>query len=79
MPKSNKPNFIERYNRDDIYYCGCCGLFYNSKTHVSEAIKYTDMPAEFALQVMYDRQRISMSVMSKPVLRNGRKLKSRKT
>lgn len=43
------------YEREDIYYCSCCGLFYDSLTHEVKNINYTDMPAEMAIQVMYDR------------------------
>lgn len=47
------------YERNDIYYCSCCGLFYDSLTHQTVNVPYTEMPAEMALQVMYDRGLIS--------------------
>lgn len=45
-----------KYIRDDIYYCSKCGQFYDRKTHVLVHVPYTEMPAEFALKVMSDRQ-----------------------
>ena len=44
------------YVRDDVYYCECCGKFYNRKTHLTVDIPLTDLPADFAIEVMVDRQ-----------------------
>lgn len=43
-------------NRNDIYYCENCGYFFDVATEDLFEISYTEMPADFALQVMNDRQ-----------------------
>jgi hypothetical protein len=42
-------------NRTDIYYCPNCGYFFDRETGNLFDIAYTEMPAEFAIQVMSDR------------------------
>ncbi len=49
----------ELYQRNDIYYCSCCAKFYDRITHKRVVIQYHEMPAEMALEVMQDRQRIA--------------------
>jgi len=44
------------YIRDDIYYCPGCGRFFDELTDKLVEVPYTEMPADFALQVMSDRQ-----------------------
>lgn len=44
------------YICNDIYYCSKCGHFYDIKTDQLVDVSYTEMPAEFALKVMRDRQ-----------------------
>ena len=44
------------YTRDDVYYCPSCGEFYDIKTEQLVKIPYTEMPADFALEVMSARQ-----------------------
>ena len=51
----SKPLLIEIYSRDDIYYCPCCGLFYDIKTHSEVQVPFEELPIEFAIQVMRDR------------------------
>jgi hypothetical protein len=46
----------EDYMRDDIYYCECCGVFYDRKTHETVNVGLHEIPADFALEVMADRQ-----------------------
>lgn len=53
----SKPLLIEIYSRDDIYYCPCCGLFYDIKTHSEVQVPFEELPIEFAIQVMTDRQK----------------------
>ena len=47
------------YIRDDIYICPGCGQFFDEKTDKLVEVAYSDMPAEFALEVMQIRQRKS--------------------
>lgn len=47
------------YIRDDIYYCSGCGQFFDNKTDRQVEVSYTEMPADFALEVMKDRQNVS--------------------
>lgn len=68
MSNSKTLDSDSSYERDDIYFCLDCGEFHLAKTHQPVNIAYTDMPAEFALEVMYYRQ----------AMYNSRK-KSRKT
>ncbi len=49
----------ELYQRNDIYYCSCCAKFYERITHKRVVIQYHEMPAEMAMEVMEDRQRIA--------------------
>lgn len=43
-------------NRTDVYYCPSCGYFFDKITDNIFHIAYTEMSAQFALQVMNDRQ-----------------------
>ncbi len=56
MRNSNKLKSDPFYNREDIYFCLSCGQFHDSETDEPVVISYTDMPADFALAVMYHRQ-----------------------
>jgi hypothetical protein len=47
----------EEYQRDDIYYCMCCGQFRDIKTHSEIHVPFEELPVEFAIQVMSDRQK----------------------
>lgn len=47
------------YIRNDIYYCRGCGQFFDDLTDKLVEVSYTEMPAEFALEVMKDRQKAS--------------------
>lgn len=47
------------YIRDDIYYCPGCGQFFDEITDKLVDVPYSEMPADFALQVMDDRQKAS--------------------
>ncbi len=44
------------YIRNDIYYCKGCGQFFDELTDEQVEIAYSEMPADFAIQVMSDRQ-----------------------
>jgi hypothetical protein len=44
-------------NRSELYYCSGCGYFFDTKENKIFDIAYTEMSADFALQVMSDRQR----------------------
>ena len=46
----------ETYLMDDVYYCPCCGEFYDIKTHALVTVDLSTIPAVFALEVMNDRQ-----------------------
>jgi hypothetical protein len=46
-----------RYRINKAYYCSDCGLFYSRSSHLLVEVPYTEMPAEFALKVMEDRQK----------------------
>lgn len=46
-----------RYTRDDIYYCDCCGFFYDRITDKLVHVGLEELPAVFALEVMADRQK----------------------
>jgi len=46
----------ENYMRDDIYYCNCCGVFYDRQTHETVNVGLHEIPADLALEVMADRQ-----------------------
>lgn len=45
-----------QYQRDDIYYCNGCGRFYDNLTDKLVHVELWELPAEFALEVMADRQ-----------------------
>lgn len=47
------------YIRNDIWYCPGCGEFFDEATGKLVEVPYLDMPAEFAMRVMSDRQRKS--------------------
>lgn len=47
----------EEFQRDDIYYCKCCALFYDIKTQSEVHVPFEEMPLDFAIQVMSDRQK----------------------
>lgn len=47
------------YIRHDIYICPDCGFFFDDRTNKLVDVPYSDMPAEFALEVMQIRQRKS--------------------
>lgn len=40
------------YIRDDVYFCHECGQFHDLITDKVVNIPYSEMPAEFALEVM---------------------------
>lgn len=44
------------YTRDDIYICPSCGYFFDEKTDKPVDVSYSEMPADFALEVMQVRQ-----------------------
>jgi hypothetical protein len=44
-------------NRAELYYCPGCGYFFDTKENKILDIAYTEMSADFALQVMSDRQK----------------------
>ncbi len=46
----------EKFLRDDIYYCGCCGKFFSDVTDEEVKVPFEEMPAALAIQVMSDRQ-----------------------
>ena len=46
-------------NRADLGYCPGCGYFFDVRENKIFDISYTEMPADFALQVMSDRQKES--------------------
>jgi hypothetical protein len=48
---------VKDYNEADLYYCECCGEFYDRKTHVSVNVPLSEIPADFALEVMAARQK----------------------
>ena len=56
MQNSKAINDDPFYQRKDIYFCLSCGHFHDSITDKQVNIPYTDMPADFALAVMYHRQ-----------------------
>lgn len=45
------------YLRSDIYYCPGCGQFFSEVTDQLVEVPLHEMPADFALQVMKDRQK----------------------
>ena len=45
------------YLRDDIYYCPGCGEFFDEVTDKLVDVPYTEIPADFALEVMATRKR----------------------
>ncbi len=47
----------KRFKLKHAYYCSYCGLFYSRITHFLMEVPYTEIPAEFALKVMEDRQK----------------------
>lgn len=56
----SRVQMTEDYMRDDIYYCECCGAFYDRQTHEVVHIGLHEIPADFALEVMQDRQQNAM-------------------
>lgn len=40
----------------DLYYCECCAEFYQRETHKRVDVGLHEIPADFALEVMTDRQ-----------------------
>ncbi len=44
------------YLRNDIYFCECCAQFFDCMTDEVVDVKYTEMPADFALELMLYRQ-----------------------
>lgn len=46
------------YERDDIYYCECCGEFHDTETDQRVDIPLHELAADFALLVMEHRQSI---------------------
>jgi hypothetical protein len=46
----------EKFLRDDIYYCNCCGKFFSEMTDEEVQVPFEEMPAALAIQVMADRQ-----------------------
>jgi hypothetical protein len=44
-------------NRAELCYCPGCGYFFDTKENKILDIAYTEMSANFALQVMSDRQK----------------------
>lgn len=66
------------YTRDDIYYCPGCGQFFDEATDQRVEVPYSEMPAEFALQVMNARKKrpskschTKRSVKKSPKPKNG--------
>ena len=49
-------HLTEDQQRADLYYCECCGVFYDRQTHETVAVGLHEIPADFALEVMADRQ-----------------------
>jgi hypothetical protein len=45
-------------NRAELCYCSGCGYFFDTKENKIFPIAYTEMSADFALQVMSDRQKV---------------------
>jgi hypothetical protein len=48
---------IQDYKKADIYYCECCGEFYDRQTHATVKVPLSEIPADFALEVMAARQK----------------------
>lgn len=44
-------------NRAELCYCNGCGYFFDPKENKILDIAYTEISADFALQVMSDRQK----------------------
>jgi hypothetical protein len=44
-------------NRAELWYCAGCGYFFDTKENKILDIAYTEMSADFALQVMSNRQK----------------------
>ena len=49
----------ERFEREDVVFCACCGRFLDAETSLPVEIPYEEMPASFALQVMIIRKGIA--------------------
>ncbi len=49
-----------KYTREDIYLCHCCGKFFDTSTDQQVNVSYDEMPAEFAINLMFLRQEIAM-------------------
>lgn len=47
---------MKLYRSVDVFYCSECGQFFDDLGRVVQ-IPYTDMPADFAIKVMLDRQK----------------------
>lgn len=45
-----------KYVRNDVYFCECCGKFYDCVTNDLVDVKYTEMPADMAINLMQYRQ-----------------------
>lgn len=43
------------YLRDDIYFCDCCAQFFDIKIDQPVDVPYSEMPAEFAVDLMQYR------------------------
>jgi len=48
---------VKDYNDADIYYCECCGEFYERQTHLTVNVPLTELSADFAIEVMTARQK----------------------
>lgn len=47
------------YLRDDIYICPECGQFFDCLSDVLVEVPYSEMPADFAIEVMSIRKKPS--------------------
>jgi hypothetical protein len=59
----------ETYLRDDIYFCECCGYFFDIQTNKLVDVPLETIPAEVAIEVMTFRQ----GVKNRPHTRKKRK------
>jgi hypothetical protein len=52
---------IENCQDADLYYCECCGQFYDRQTHFTVNVPLSSLSAEFAIEVMAARGQSSKS------------------
>lgn len=68
-----------QYQRDDIYFCEGCGQFFHDDTDEIVDVPLWEIPADFALAVMYARKQRFQFCHIQKCLRAGRvKNKKRK-